>query len=339
MQDPKSLCAAALRDIDHCEDDKALDALRVHYLGKKGVLTEALRNLGSLPAEERSRAGQIINEAKRRVQDAIIQRGQALRATALDRQLSREAVDVTLPGRGQQRGGLHPITITLEQIENLLAQAGFTVAEGPEIENDYYNFEALNIPAYHPARAMHDTFYFEDGSLLRTHTSPVQIRVMETTPPPLRIIAPGRVYRRDSDLTHSPMFHQVEGLLVDEGVAFSDLKGAVDQFLKAFFDREDLATRFRPSYFPFTEPSAEVDIQCVMCGGQACRVCKQSGWLEVMGCGMVHPRVFANVGIDSERYTGFAFGLGVERLAMLRYGVNDLRLFFDNDLRFLGQFA
>lgn len=339
MQDPKSLCAAALRDIEHCEDTKALDALRVHYLGKKGLLTDALRDLGRLPAEERPRAGQIINEAKYRVQEAITQRGRALQATALDRQLSREAIDVTLPGRGQQRGGLHPITITLGRIEDLLAQAGFTVAEGPEIENDYYNFEALNIPAHHPARAMHDTFYFEDGSLLRTHTSPVQIRVMENTPPPLRIIAPGRVYRRDSDLTHSPMFHQVEGLLVDEGVSFSDLKGTVDQFLRAFFEREDLATRLRPSYFPFTEPSAEVDIGCVICGGRGCRVCKQSGWLEVMGCGMVHPRVFANVGIDSERYTGFAFGLGVERLAMLRYGVNDLRLFFDNDLRFLGQFA
>jgi phenylalanyl-tRNA synthetase alpha chain len=339
MQDLDSLTARALGEIERCADERGLDALRVQYLGKKGLLTERLKTLGSLPAEQRPQVGQAINAAKQKIQAAIGERSAILQAVALDAQLNREAIDVTLPGRGQQNGSLHPITITLERIEALFAQAGFAVAEGPEIEDDYHNFEALNIPAQHPARAMHDTFYFDDDRLLRTHTSPVQIRVMEKTPPPLRIIAPGRVYRRDSDLTHSPMFHQVEGLLVDEDVAFSDLKGTVDQFLKVFFEREDLETRFRPSYFPFTEPSAEVDIQCVACSGQGCRICGQSGWLEVMGCGMVHPRIFTQVGIDPERYTGYAFGLGVERLAMLRYGVNDLRLFFENDLRFLRQFS
>jgi phenylalanyl-tRNA synthetase alpha chain len=233
---------------------------------------------------------------------------------------------------------LHPVTRTLARIEELFAQAGFEVAEGPEIETDYYNFEALNIPESHPARAMHDTFYIEGNLLLRTHTSPVQIRVMRERKPPLRVIAPGRVYRCDSDLTHTPMFHQVEGFMVDEHVTFANLKGMLNDFLHRFFEREDLKVRFRPSYFPFTEPSAEVDIQCVMCGGAGCRVCKQSGWLEVLGCGMVHPKVFEHVNIDSERYTGFAFGMGCERLAMLRYGVNDLRLFFENDLRFLKQF-
>jgi phenylalanyl-tRNA synthetase alpha chain len=339
MQDLDSLTTRALGEIERCADERGLDALRVQYLGKKGLLTERLKTLGSLPAEQRPQMGQAINAAKQKIQAAIGERSAILQAVALDAQLNREAIDVTLPGRGQQNGSLHPITITLERIEALFAQAGFAVAEGPEIEDDYHNFEALNIPAQHPARAMHDTFYFDDDRLLRTHTSPVQIRVMEKTPPPLRIIAPGRVYRRDSDLTHSPMFHQVEGLLVDEDVAFSDLKGTVDQFLKVFFEREDLETRFRPSYFPFTEPSAEVDIQCVACSGQGCRICGQSGWLEVMGCGMVHPRIFTQVGIDPERYTGYAFGLGVERLAMLRYGVNDLRLFFENDLRFLRQFS
>ena len=244
---------------------------------------------------------------------------------------------MTLPGRGQVPGGLHPVTLTLERIEDLFAQIGFEVAEGPEIESDYYNFEALNIPADHPARAMHDTFYFDEHTVLRTHTSPVQIRVMKERRPPLRIIAPGRVYRCDSDVTHTPMFHQVEGFMVDETTSFADLKGLLGDFMRAYFDK-DLAVRFRPSYFPFTEPSAEFDIQCVICGGEGCRVCKQTGWLEVGGCGMIHPQVFTNVGIDNERYTGFAFGLGVERMAMLRYGVNDLRLFFENDLRFLRQF-
>ena len=339
MQELDILVTQALRDVAGCDQEQALDVRRVQYLGKKGLLTERLKSLGSLPAEQRPAAGQAINAAKQQVQTAIAARKEALQVSGLDLRLRNEALDITLPGRGQQPGGLHPVTLILERIEALFAQIGFVVAEGPEVEDDYHNFEALNIPAHHPARAMHDTFYFDDGSLLRTHTSPVQIRVMQSTPPPLRIIAPGRVYRRDSDMTHSPMFHQVEGLLVDEDVAFSDLKGALNQFLQTFFEQDDLSTRFRPSYFPFTEPSAEVDIQCVICRGRGCRVCGQSGWLEVMGCGMVHPHVFQHVGIDPERFTGYAFGLGVERMAMLRYRVNDLRLFFENDLRFLRQFA
>jgi len=311
--------------------------VRVRYLGKKGLLTDRLKALGALPPEERRTAGQAINDAKDLLQRALDDRRAILDAASLETKLASELIDVTLPGRGARAGGLHPITRTLDRIERIFAQAGFTVAEGPEIEDDYHNFGALNIPEHHPARAMHDTFYFDAHTVLRTHTSPVQIRVMEKHAPPLRIIAPGRVYRCDSDVTHSPMFHQVEGLMVDEAVSFADLKGILDEFLKTFFEA-DLAVRFRPSYFPFTEPSAEVDIQCVICGGGGCRVCKDSGWLEVLGCGMVHPNVFSAVGVDSERYTGFAFGMGVERLAMLRYGVNDLRLFFENDLRFLRQF-
>jgi phenylalanyl-tRNA synthetase alpha chain len=315
-----------------------LDDVRVQYLGKKGLLTQQLKQLGGLPPEERPAAGQAINRIKQQVQQAIDARREQLQNDALEAQLAEEAIDVTLPGRGQSAGGLHPVTRTLQRIEELFVPLGFTVEEGPEIEDDYHNFEALNIPAHHPARAMHDTFYFDAHTLLRTHTSPVQVRVMENRKPPLRIIAPGRVYRCDSDLTHTPMFHQVEGLLVDENVSFANLKGVLDEFLHAFFERDDLAVRFRPSYFPFTEPSAEVDIQCVMCSGEGCRVCGHSGWLEVLGCGMVHPKVFDYAGIDNERYTGFAFGMGVERLAMLRYGVNDLRLFFENDLAFLTQF-
>jgi phenylalanyl-tRNA synthetase alpha chain len=323
--------------IARADDLAALDRERVQYLGKKGALTERLKELGRLPPEQRREAGQAINDAKQALETAIAARKSALEATALDARLAGEAIDVTLPGRGQRPGGYHPLSRTLARIEALFAQIGFAVAEGPEVEDDFRNFEALNIPPHHPARAMHDTFYFDAHSLLRTHTSPVQIRVMERQAPPVRIIAPGRVYRCDSDLTHSPMFHQVEGLLVDEDVSFADLKGVLDDFLRNFFER-DLRVRFRPSYFPFTEPSAEVDIQCVICGGGGCRVCKHSGWLEVLGCGMVHPAVFDKVGVDSERYTGYAFGMGVERLTMLRYGVNDLRLFFENDLRFLGQF-
>jgi phenylalanyl-tRNA synthetase alpha chain len=310
----------------------------VKYLGKSGLLTARLKQLGSLPVEQRPAAGQVINRAKIAVQEAVEARKARLERESLSSRLVAERIDVTLPGRGQQPGGLHPITRTLQRIERLFSNAGFTVAEGPEVEDDYHNFEALNIPAHHPARAMHDTFYFAEHLLLRTHTSPVQIRVMEKEAPPLKIIAPGRVYRCDSDLTHTPMFHQVEGLLVDEEVSFADLKGVLYDFLSNFFER-DLKLRFRPSYFPFTEPSAEVDIRCVMCGGTGCRVCKQSGWLEVLGCGMVYPEVFCHVGIDSERYLGYAFGMGVERLAMLRYGINDIRLYFENDLRFLRQFA
>ena len=327
----------ALAEVGAAADLAALDRLRVQYLGKKGRLTGLLKGLGKLPPERRPAAGQAVNEAKQRLQAAIEARRAALEAAALEARLAAERLDVTLPGRGQSCGGLHPVTQVLIRIEDLFTRAGFEVAEGPEIEDDYHNFEALNIPPDHPARAMHDTFYIDEHLLLRTHTSPVQIRVMQARRPPLRVIAPGRVYRCDSDVTHTPMFHQVEGFMVDEGVSFADLKGLLSDFLQAFFEKS-LAVRFRPSYFPFTEPSAEVDIQCVICGGGGCRVCGHSGWLEVMGCGMIHPRVLAEVGIDEERHTGFAFGLGVERLAMLLYGVNDLRLFFENDLRFLEQF-
>ncbi|WP_275097038.1 phenylalanine--tRNA ligase subunit alpha [Sedimenticola hydrogenitrophicus] len=315
-----------------------LDEVRVRFLGKQGLLTAQLKQLGKLPAAERPLAGQAINKAKQLLQGLIEQRKSTLEQQELASRLGSERIDVTLPGRGRGQGGLHPVTRTLQRIDELFSRAGFAIEEGPEIEDDYHNFEALNIPAHHPARAMHDTFYFDAHLLLRTHTSPVQIRTMESAGPPLKIIAPGRVYRCDSDLTHTPMFHQVEGLLVDENVSFADLKGVLYDFLQSFFER-DLKIRFRPSYFPFTEPSAEVDIECVMCGGEGCRVCSHTGWLEVLGCGMVHPEVFRHVGIDSEKYTGYAFGMGVERLTMLRYGVNDLRLFFENDLRFLRQFA
>ncbi|MEN8176072.1 MAG: phenylalanine--tRNA ligase subunit alpha [Pseudomonadota bacterium] len=334
-----ALLQRAESEVREAEDLKALDAVRVAYLGKSGLFTEQLKQLGKLPKEERPAAGQAINRAKQGLQSAIESRKAVLEDAALETRLSAERVDVSLPGRGRGSGGLHPVTRTLERIELLFHSAGFRVAEGREIEDDYHNFEALNIPSHHPARAMHDTFYFDEHLLLRTHTSPVQIRVMENAEPPLRIIAPGRVYRCDSDLTHTPMFHQVEGFLVDERVNFADLKGILHAFLSLFFEKEDLPLRFRPSYFPFTEPSAEVDIECVICGGSGCRVCSNSGWLEVLGCGMIHPEVFRHVGIDSEKYTGYAFGMGVERLTMLRYGVNDLRLFFENDLRFLRQFA
>ncbi len=324
---------AAARDLQH------LEAMRVHLFGKKGALTELLKGLGGLPVGERPMAGKRINDAKERVTEALAARRAQLETAHLAEALAQERIDVTLPGRGRRPGALHPITRTLERLVALLGEIGFEVAEGPEIEQDYYNFEALNIPAHHPARAMHDTFFFDAHTVLRTHTSPVQIRVMESRQPPLRIIAPGRVYRCDSDVTHSPMFHQIEGLLVDTDVSFADLKGVLENLMRRYFEQDALALRFRPSYFPFTEPSAEVDIRCVICGGGGCRVCKDSGWLEVLGCGMVHPRVFEHVGIDNEQYTGFAFGLGVERLTMLRYGVNDLRVFFDNDVRFLEQFT
>jgi len=337
QQELDKLVIEAQEAIDAAQDLAKLDQVRVQYLGKKGALTKQMQTLGKLAPEERREAGQIINTAKQTVEKAIDGRREVLAKAELDAKLAGEAVDVTLPGRGQESGGLHPITRTLNRIEDLFIQLGFEIAEGPEIEDDYHNFEALNIPESHPARAMHDTFYFDDHTVLRTHTSPVQIRVMKEKQPPLRIIAPGRVYRCDSDLTHTPMFHQVEGLLVDDKVNFGDLKGILDEFLRNFFEK-DLEVRFRPSYFPFTEPSAEADIQCVMCGGEGCRVCSHTGWLEILGCGMVHPNVLNHVNIDSEKYTGFAFGLGVERMAMLRYGVNDLRLFFENDLRFLRQF-
>jgi len=333
------LLSQAKAAIDAAADLRALDEVRVQYLGKSGQFTERLKQLGKLPPEQRKSAGQSINQAKQLFQQVLEARKQGLEDAELARRLASERIDVTLPGRGNTNGGLHPVTRTMQRIQAFFASAGFEVAEGPEIEDDFHNFEALNIPGHHPARAMHDTFHFGDNLLLRTHTSPVQIRYMKDRQPPMKVIAPGRVYRCDSDLTHTPMFHQVEGFLVDEQVSFADLKGILNAFLHGFFERDDLEVRFRPSYFPFTEPSAEVDIQCVMCGGDGCRVCSHTGWLEVLGCGMIHPEVFRHVGIDSERYLGYAFGMGVERLAMLRYGVNDLRLFFENDLRFLRQFA
>jgi phenylalanyl-tRNA synthetase alpha chain len=315
---------AAFAAVDNIVD---LEQVKAKFLGKSGVLTEQLKGLGKLSAEERPLAGAAINVAKQAVEEALNTRREAILNAAQAQKLNSETIDVTLPGRGRAGGGLHPVTLTLQRIEELFHSIGFEVAEGPEIETDFHNFTALNIPEDHPARAMHDTFYVDDSHVLRTHTSPVQIRYMQHKKPPLRIISPGRVYRVDSDATHSPMFHQVEGLWVDEGVSFANLKGVVQDFLQRFFEREDLTVRFRPSFFPFTEPSAEMD----MSWGEK--------WLEIGGCGMVHPNVLKNVGIDSEQYRGFAFGLGVERLSMLRYGVNDLRLFFENDLRFLKQFS
>lgn len=339
MQELDRLVADATTAIASASDQRDLDSLRVRYLGKKGAVTALLKELGRLPPDQRPAMGQAVNAAKETLAQQIDHRQRELEKSTIARQLREQRIDVTLPGRKPMTGGLHPVTLTIERIQRFFSGLGYLVAEGPEIEDDFHNFEALNIPEEHPARAMHDTFYFSDGLLLRTHTSPVQIRTLQQQPPPLRIIAPGRVYRCDSDITHSPMFHQVEGLCVDSAISFADLRGTLSVFLQDFFEREDLATRFRPSYFPFTEPSAEVDIQCVQCGGKGCRVCKNTGWLEVMGCGMVHPNVLAQVGVDSERYQGFAFGLGVERMAMLRFGVNDLRLFFENDQRFLAQFG
>lgn len=338
MDNLDQLSSQAKQAIEQAEAVAALDEVRVEYLGKKGQITLLLKGLGKLTAEERPQVGAAINVVKQELQDLITSKKSTLEGLVIAEQLAEQTIDVTLPGRGQVTAGLHPVTRVIERIEDFFAGIGFDVVEGPEIEDDYHNFEALNIPEHHPARAMHDTFYIDDSTVLRTHTSPVQVRVMENTQPPLKVVCPGRVYRCDSDLTHTPMFHQVEGLLIDEHSTFADLKGLVEDFLKVFFEKE-LAVRFRPSYFPFTEPSAEVDIQCVMCDGSGCRVCSHTGWIEIMGCGMVHPRVFEHSNIDTERFTGFAFGMGVERLAMLRYGVNDLRLFFDNDLRFLQQFV
>jgi len=333
----EELTKAAHEALETAQDTQALDAVRVDFLGKKGAITGLLKGLSALPPEDRPAAGAQINVVKQDLQARIGERKAALEAAAVNARLAEEALDVSLPGRAVGGGHLHPVTRTIERIEEFFCAAGFTVATGPEVEDDYYNFEALNFPPHHPARAEHDTFFVDEKTVLRTHTSPVQVRVMESSEPPLRVICPGRVYRCDSDLTHTPMFHQVEGLLVDEHSSLADLKGLIERFLQVFFEK-DLAVRFRPSYFPFVEPGAEVDIQCVHCAGEGCRVCSHTGWLEVMGCGMVHPRVFEMSGIDPERYSGFAFGMGVERLAMLRYGVNDLRLFFENDLRFLAQF-
>jgi phenylalanyl-tRNA synthetase alpha chain len=331
MADLNPLIAEAQQDFANCHDVPALENAKAKYLGKSGALTEALKGLGKLSAEERPAAGAAINVVKQAVEQALNARRDSILAAEQAKQLASESIDVTLPARAQSAGGLHPVTLTLRRVEELFHSIGFSVANGPEIETDFYNFTALNIPDNHPARAMHDTFYVDSGSdsmehVLRTHTSPVQVHYMQDNTPPLKIIAPGRVYRVDSDATHSPMFHQVEGLWVDEQISFANLKGVVQDFLQKFFERDDLTVRFRPSFFPFTEPSAEMDMSW------------NGGWLEIGGCGMVHPEVLKHVNIDSEKYRGFAFGLGVERLAMLRYGVNDLRHFFNNDLRFLQQF-
>lgn len=338
MSDLDRLLDQARREVAGSGDLAALEETRVRWLGRKGALTEQLKALGTLEPAERRAAGQRINAAKDALQAALEARRAELERTEDERRLASGRIDVTLPGRGEERGGLHPVTLTRLRIEELFRRAGFDVAAGPEVEDDFHNFEALNIPRNHPARAMHDTFYFADGRLLRTHTSPVQIRAMRARGAPLSIIAAGRVYRCDSDLTHTPMFHNLEGLVVAENVSFANLKAILHGFIEAFFERP-LGMRLRASYFPFTEPSAEVDMSCVFCLGKGCRVCKHTGWLEVAGCGMVHPRVLEAGGIDAERFTGYAFGAGIDRLAMLRYGVNDLRLFFENDLRFLRQFA
>ena len=328
MQEIESIVAAALAEFAGCGDAASLENSKARYLGKAGRLTELLKSLGGLAAAERPAAGARINEAKGRLEAALERRRQELSDDRLARQLAADALDVSLPGRGLAVGGLHPITRTVQRIEALFHSLGFAVADGPEIEDDFHNFTALNTPENHPARSMQDTFYVEGGMVLRTHTSPIQVRYMETHAPPIKIIAPGRVYRVDSDATHSPMFHQVEGLWIDRDVSFADLKGTLTEFLRRFFERDDLRVRFRPSFFPFTEPSAEVD----MAFGD-------DGWLEIVGAGQVHPNVLRAVNIDPEQYQGFAFGMGPDRLAMLRYGVNDLRLFYENDLRFLGQFA
>ena len=328
MDDLASIVAKARADFDRCVDPAALEDAKARYLGKTGALTELLKGLGKLPATEKPAAGAAINIAKQALEQALDARRAALAEAKLARQLAADALDVSLPGRGRGRGGLHPTTRALERVESLFRSLGFTVADGPEIEDDFHNFTALNTPENHPARSMQDTFYVEGGMVLRTHTSPIQVRYMEAHKPPIKIIAPGRVYRVDSDATHSPMFHQVEGLWIDRDVTFADLKGTITEFLRNFFERDDMRVRFRPSFFPFTEPSAEID----MAFGD-------DGWLEIAGAGQVHPNVLRAVGIDPEEFQGFAFGMGPDRLAMLRYGVSDLRLFYENDLRFLRQFA
>lgn len=329
----------ALTELAQVNDLEGLEAVRIKYLGKKGELTQILRGMGQLPPEERPRVGQLANQVREELEAALARTRAYLLEQEKERRLKEEKLDVTLPGRPWPRGYRHPLHLVLEEIKDIFIGLGFAVAEGPEVETDYYNFTALNLPPEHPARDMQDSFYISQNILLRTHTSPVQVRVMEAMRPrlPIRIIAPGKVYRRDDDATHSPMFHQVEGLLVDRRVTFGDLKGILMAFLRQIFGPE-VGVRFRPSYFPFTEPSAEVDISCVMCKGQGCRVCKQTGWLEILGSGMVHPKVLAMAGYNPEEVSGFAFGLGVERVAMLKYGIDDLRLFFENDLRFLRQF-
>jgi len=339
MKDKLAMMAQAARKaIESAADEAGLQEIRVQFLGKKGELTVIMKGMGQLSPEERPVVGALANTVKDELETSFASRFEQLREAAIQAKLNSEKIDVTLPGRQIRLGSKHPVTLVTEQIVEIFASLGFGVVEGPEIEEDFYNFEALNIPKDHPARDMQDTFYITNDEVLRTHTSPVQIRTMLKQPPPVRVIAPGTVYRRDSDITHSPMFHQIEGFLVDRNITFGDLKGVLTAFLEKFFGRET-GVRFRPSFFPFTEPSAEVDIKCVMCGGEGCRVCGRTGWIEILGCGMIDPGVFKAGNYDSEADSGFAFGVGLERMAMLKYGVNDLRLFFENDLRFLSQFA
>jgi len=333
----QAMLDAAKTAVNEVDTEKGLQDVRVQYLGKKGEMTAIMKSMGALSPEERPVIGALANQVKENLERLIEARLAEVRQSEIAQRLKNETIDVTLPGRGRVAGSKHPITLVTEEIEEIFASLGFGVAEGPEVEKDFYNFEALNIPKDHPARDMQDTFYVSDDIVLRTHTSPVQIRTMLKQAPPVRVIAPGTVYRRDSDITHSPMFHQIEGFLVDRKVTFGDLKGILTTFINRFFG-EGVGVRFRPSFFPFTEPSAEVDIQCVICGGKGCRVCKNSGWLEILGSGMIDPEVFKSVNYDPEVYSGFAFGMGLERVAMLKYGVNDLRLFFENDIRFLRQF-
>ncbi len=335
----ESLKQAAFNDLTKVRDMDSLNELRVKYLGKKGSLTGVLKGLGALSPEERPRIGQIVNEIRAELEEKIAGKNEELKQAELARRLASERIDVTLPGRKVNLGHKHPLTLTLERIKETFMRMGFKIAEGPEVEKDYFNFEALNLPKDHPARDMQDSFYITEEILLRTHTSPVQVRTMQASDPnqPIRIIAPGKVYRRDYDATHSPMFHQVEGLVIDQGISFADLKGTLELFIHEIFG-QNVGVRFRPSFFPFTEPSAEVDISCVMCGGKGCRVCSNTGWLEILGSGMVHPRVLEMSNFDPDKVSGFAFGMGVERIAMLVYGIDDLRLFYDNDLRFLRQF-
>ncbi|KTD79314.1 phenylalanine--tRNA ligase subunit alpha [Legionella waltersii] len=337
MQDINTIQDQALEAIKKAQDITSLEQIRVDFLGKKGQLTELLKGLAHLSAEEKPKVGQLVNLAKREVSIKIEEKMLELKEKQLQEKLAAEQIDVTLSGRNHRTGSLHPVTQVKHRINEFFSRLGFDIVDGPEIETEFYNFEALNIPGHHPARAMHDTFYFGDGRLLRTHTSPVQIRTMEQRKPPFRLIAPGRVYRCDSDVTHTPMFHQVEGLLIDKQATLSGLKGLLQDFFAHFFGRE-LALRFRPSYFPFTEPSAEVDIECTQCSGKGCRSCKFTGWLEVLGCGMVHPNVLKAVNISPDDYHGWAFGMGIDRLAMLYYGIDDLRMMFENDLTFLRQF-
>lgn len=337
MGEIEQLQQSALQAIQNTDNLEDLEAIRVQYLGKKGELTSYLKQLGSLSPEDKKKLGQQLNHVKQIVQTAIGNRKDVLQQKALEEQIERETIDITLPGRRQPLGTVHPVTHVQTDIQAIFASLGYTFEDGPEVESDYYNFTALNIPEHHPARAMHDTFYTDDHQVLRTHVSPVQVRVMEQTSPPISMIAMGRVYRHDFDLTHTPMFHQCEGLVVDKNINFAHLKGTIEYFIQTFFGRS-LAVRFRPSFFPFTEPSAEADMQCIQCQGKGCRVCEHSGWLEILGCGMVHPNVLSYSGLDPKEYSGFAFGIGIDRLAMLRYAIDDLRVLFDNDSRFLEQF-